>query len=141
MRTSRFLQLKSFNVNNDPQFSLLTEFLETTEASRERLAEQLFNDLESAMLVTELSNLGASGIRFEPAASCVNDIYAISNKCVASRLMSLWEMHQCTLFGAILAQPIQTPPFSLVRSWLAMEGSDTSSTFTCSSLLTSPDPR
>ena len=91
-KDKRISSNEKFNVNNDPQFSLLTEFWETTEASRERSAEQLFNDLESVTLVTEVSNLGASGNRFEPAASCVNDTYAISNKCVASRLMSLWEM-------------------------------------------------
>ena len=34
---------------------------------------------------------------------------------------------------------MQTPLFS-GKSWLAMEGSATSSTFTCSSLLTSPGP-
>ena len=35
---------------------------------------------------------------------------------------------------------MQTPPLFSGRSWLAMDESDTSSTFTCSSLHPSPDP-
>ena len=86
-RKSDFLKVeKRDNVANDPQFSFLTEFWETTEASRERSAQQLFDDFGYVMLVTEASNLG------EPTTSCVNDIFAISNKCVAPRFMSLWQM-------------------------------------------------
>ena len=60
---------EKLNVTDDPQFSLLIEFWETTEASRERSAEQLFDNLECVMLVTEASNLGVSENRFEPTAS------------------------------------------------------------------------
>ena len=35
---------EKLNAANDPQFSLLVEFWETTEASRERSAEQVFDD-------------------------------------------------------------------------------------------------
>ena len=45
-----------------------------TEASRERSAEQLLNDLESVALVAEGSDLGTSEESFEPTASCINDI-------------------------------------------------------------------
>ena len=44
-----------------------------TEASRERSAEQLFDDLESVASVVEGSDLGTSEDRFESTASCIND--------------------------------------------------------------------
>ena len=44
-----------------------------TEASRERSAEQFFDDLESVAFVVEASNLGTSEDRIEPTASCIND--------------------------------------------------------------------
>ena len=58
------------------------------------------------MLVSEASNLGVSENRFEPTASCVNDIYVISNTCVVSRLMSSRKC-QRSLFCAISAQSLQ----------------------------------
>ena len=45
----------------------------TTEAPRERSAEQLVNDVESDELVVESSDLGTSEDCFEPTASCIND--------------------------------------------------------------------
>ena len=45
-----------------------------TEASRELSAGQLFDDLESVALVVEGSDLGTSEDRFEPTASCINDL-------------------------------------------------------------------
>ena len=72
-RDKAISSIEKLNAANDPQFSLLIEFWETTEASRERSAERLFDDLEYVMLVTEASNFGASENRSEPTASCVND--------------------------------------------------------------------
>ena len=81
------------------------------------------------MLVTEASNLHVSENRFEQTASCVNDMDAIFNTCVANA--------RCFVqFGSVDADA----SFFGGRSWLAVDGSHTSSTFTCSSLLTSPDP-
>ena len=57
-----------------------------------------------------------------------------STRVLLLRLMSLRKC-QCTLLCAIwLSQCI------CLKSWFAMDGSDTSSTFTCSSLCTSWDP-
>ena len=47
---------------------------------------------EDVMLVTEASNLDVSENRFEPTASCVNDIYAISNTCVAFKVEVIAEI-------------------------------------------------
>ena len=41
--------------------------------SRERSAEQLFDDLESVALFVEGSDLGTTKDPFEPTASCIND--------------------------------------------------------------------
>ena len=61
------------------------------------------------------------------------------SKCVTSRLMSLRKM-PTPVDLCCLAQPMQTPPFFSGSSWSTTDEPDTASTFTCSSLLTSPDP-
>ena len=44
-----------------------------TEASLERSAEQLFDDLVSVAFVVDGSDLGTAADYFEPTASCIND--------------------------------------------------------------------
>ena len=88
-----------------------------TEASSERSAEQLFNDLESVAFLLEGSDLGTSEDRFEPTASCINDTKkrqlvtrsGLSRlRCCVCHLRHKWAMHSPTavreLFGTVLQQ-------------------------------------
>ena len=88
-----------------------------TEASRERSAEQLFNDLESVVLVVDGSDLGTSEDRFEPTASCINDTKkrrfvtrsGLSRlRCCVCHLHHKWAMNSPAavreFFGTVLQQ-------------------------------------
>ena len=88
-----------------------------TEASRERSAEQLFNEFESVALVVEGSDLGTSEDRFEPTASGINDtekrpLVTRSGlsipRCRVCHLHHKWAMNSPTavgeFFGTVLQQ-------------------------------------
>ena len=77
------------------------------------------------MLVTEASNLDVSENRFEPPA-VVNDKNAISNTCVALRLMSFRNAKASCFVLFSFSR------FKCLGTWFAMDGYDTSSTLSSS---------